>query len=183
MRILEITHCPRVKLAFPEETEQIDTEFATNTGRGLLGRLRSGGKQIMRLCRLSFEPRFDIVFCRALSRFNYLREYPWPINVLRWLMGWLINVCVWQQVRRGARLAVVDLRDELAVDRRDLFLLRLSTYYFKRELPQNIWNVFLRTQPTYGAFISLTTHPDFFAPRGEIPPGFPRDYDQQNPAD
>ncbi len=160
-RILELNHIPRVKLALPEQTEQVDTEFASNTARGVLDRLRTGGRQMARLCRLGFEPPFDIVFCRALSRYNYLRAYPLPVNVIRWLMGWVINFSAWLQVRRGARLAVIDLRDESTIDRRDLFLLRLSTHYFKRELPQNIWNVYLRVQPRFGQFNDLTRDPDF----------------------
>ena len=160
-RILEINHIPWVKLALPEQTEQIDTEFTTNTARGLTDRLRAGGQQLVRLMRLCFGPPFDLVFCRALSRFNYLPRYSAPLNAVRWLIGMLVNFCVWMQVRRGARLAVVDLRDECAIDSRDLFLLRLSTCYFKRELPQNIWNVYMRAQPPHGEFNGLTRHPGY----------------------
>ena len=155
-RILEISHLPWVKMALPEETDHVDTTFFMLPGSGILGKLRAAGSQILRLCRLSLQAPSEVIFCRCLGRFVYRRELGMPVNFLRWFMRNLIRLCVIVQVRRGARLAVVDQLDESTIDAADFSLLRLAACYFKRELPQNAWNVFLRVQPANGEFIDLT---------------------------
>ena len=161
LTILEINHLDFIKEAFPAETERIDTNFVLRTGQGTLAKIRAVAGQFARLCKACLRPAPDLVFCRCLGRFIYRRNLSPPINVLRLLMGWFIKLCVWAQVARGARLAVIDQLDELTIDARDMFLLRRCSYYFKRELPQNTWNVFLRVQPPHGEFNDLTFHPAY----------------------
>ncbi len=161
LRILEIGHLNFIKEAFPAETERIDTNFVLLTERGTLAKVRAVAGQLVRLCRAAVRPPSDLVFCRCLGRFIYRRELSLPVNVLRLAMSWFVKLCVWAQVARGATLAVVDQLDESTIDDRDWFLLRRCRWYFKRELPQNVWNIYLRVQPRHGEFNDLTTHPAY----------------------
>ena len=49
-------------------------------------------------------------------------------------------------------------------------MLRRATRYFKRELPQNTWNVYLRVQPPHGEFNDLTRHPGYRPHLGKFAP-------------
>jgi hypothetical protein len=176
-RILEIGHLGLAKERFPDETLHINTEFAVLTTLGTGSKLRAVWTQARSMLAAASQQRFDLVICRCFGRFIYRREISFLVNLLRWLMGWMIKGCVWLQVAKGARLAVIDVLDESTISSADLFLLKRCTRYFKRELPQNTWNTFLRVQPSHGEFNDLIGDPRFvpwvgrFAPIGlGVPP-------------
>ncbi len=179
-RILEIGHLGWVKAGLPAETVSINTEFAVLEGQGTAAKLKAVWTQFRRLMSAAWRGSFDLVVCRCFGRFIYRPELPAPVNLLRYMMGWMIKACVWVQVAKGARLAVVDVLDESTVAASDLFLLQRCHRYFKRELPQNTWNTFLRVQPSHGEFIRLTQQARFRAwverfapiPLGLQPPRF-----------
>ena len=160
MRILEINHLRHLVVRFPNETEHIDTSFTFTETKGLTAKLRLAGGTFARLWRLTRHEKFDHVFCRSMGRFIYRRNTSPLTNALRFLMGWCICLCVGKQVRRGARLAVVDSGDESPLDPRDLFLLRRCERYFKRELPQNAWNVLARLQGEHRDLYELFQTPE-----------------------
>jgi hypothetical protein len=171
-RILEIGHLGFAKERFPDETLHINTEFAVLSTLSTVSKLRAVWTQARSLLAAAWQQNFDLVICRCFGRFIYRRDISFPVNLLRWFMGWMIRACVWLQVAKGARLAVVDALDESTITSADLFLLKRCTRYFKRELPQNTWNTFLRVQPSHGEFNDLISNPRFvplasrFAPIG-----------------
>ena len=159
MRFLEISHHHFVQEAYPAETDFLDTSFVHFQGRRISERLKILAGQFTQLGHVAFRARYDAVFCRYMGRFIYRTDSPLPINALRLIMGWFVQLCVWMQVRRGARLAVIDHSDEYAIDHRDNFFLKLCHTYFKRELPQNVWNVFMRVHPPHREFVLLSQDP------------------------
>ncbi len=176
-RILEIGHIPLVSLARPESTTFIDTTFTSLPGEGMVQRLKRALAQGVRIFRAVQGGDHEVLVCRCLGRYIYRRELSFAVNALRWLMGHFVSGCV-RAGAKGKRLLVVDMLDEMTVDFRDLPLLDRCDYYFKRELPQNVWTTFQRVQPPHGEYADLSGNPQFVPLAAKLRPvslGFLRD--------
>jgi hypothetical protein len=176
IEIIEIGHIPLVAHAYPEITVFLDTTFTTLKG-GIFQRLSAVCRTAWQILSTMLSKNGEFIVCRCFGRFIYRRDMSLVTNLMRYMMGIFIKLCV-RLGCRGRELAVVDMLDEITIDRRDLWLLALCKCYFKRELPQNAWTAFQRIQPRHGEYILLTrnkklrSHIQKFRP---ISLGFERD--------
>jgi hypothetical protein len=149
-RIVEIGDKPFIKAAFPQETEFFST-YATapatdpqqkiyNISLSTIGRLRA----------LLRDPETCLIVCHPHQR------APWTADAIsralfsrRIFQGQLPLLRAFgTQFLRGqchAPIVVLDQDDFPLINRSNLFLLERCHLYFKRELPIDRWQVFLKT--------------------------------------
>ena len=154
-KVLEVGHVPLVSRGREEFVRFVDTSFATLLATRETSRMRQVLRQAVTLFTEISRPEYRLIVFRCFGRFIWRKDRSLMVNGLRWLMSHFLAFCLSRR-KPYAKLVIVDLLDELTVDRRDLWLLEECDLYFKRELAQNVWTTLLRVQPPHGEYLLLT---------------------------
>lgn len=146
-KILEIGDFPYLQRAFPQTTDFFATGPSLTQAGAAPGQHIVSPLNYLSLARRLADPSYDLVVVqsaafspwhwRGLSRLLFHR------SVLRGSFPWFRALGL--QLLRGriaAPLAVVDFDDPSVIDSANLFLWDRATVFFKRELPQDRWQVF-----------------------------------------
>jgi hypothetical protein len=140
-RIVEIGAAPYFYTCFPDRTEFFSTYMSENAVR-----LR----MIPRLMRALRDPALSLVVCQPPAFAPW--QWQWWIRALfdrRVLRaGFSLGRAVAPQLLRlpfSAPIAVMDMDDLPVINRSNFFLLDRCSLYFKRELPVDHWQLFLKT--------------------------------------
>jgi Glycosyl transferases group 1 len=160
MKVLEVGGIRLVGRGREHFVRFVDTSFSTVQAperRSRLGRIL---KQAIALWIEVRRPEYGLIVFRCFGRFIWRRDHSWMLNALRWLMRHFLRLCLLRR-RTHAQLVVVDLVDEMTIDKRDLWLLERCDLYFKRELSQNVWTTLQRVQPPHDEYNSLPANPRF----------------------
>jgi Glycosyl transferases group 1 len=138
----------------------IDTSFSTVQGSERQSRLSRVLKQAVSLWTEIGRSEYRLIVFRCLGRFIWRSDHSWIMNVLRWLMGHFLRLCLMRR-RAHTGLVIIDMVDEMTIDSRDLWLLDRCDLYFKRELGQNVWTTLQRVQPSRWEYSSMPANPRF----------------------
>jgi hypothetical protein len=138
----------------------IDTSFSSVPAPERSSRLGRILKQAIALWIEIRRPEYGLIVFRCFGRFIWRPDHSWILNALRWFMRHFLSLCL-RRRQTHAQLVVIDLVDEMTIDKRDLWLLERCDLYFKRELSQNVWTTLQRVQPPLGEYNSLPANPRF----------------------
>ncbi len=149
-RVLEIGHRSRMRHAFPDTTEFYSTAEEKEDIGPVRERHSVSLGALPGLARRLADPSFDLVVVYPPS------NAPWSLRGLtRSLLRRSVlrgNIPFFrmfgQQMLRGrvaAPIAVVDEDDPPVIFRHHVYLLDKAMLYFKRELPTDLWRVFMGT--------------------------------------
>lgn len=133
----------------------INLDFTKQSNRSFLACFRSFAK----LATESINSKqYDLVISREMGRFIYRADRASYVNLIRWVTGKYLVLCMKIVKRNRTPIAIVDMVDEDTLDPRDIPLLRLATCYFKRELPANLYRAFGRVKPHHQEpFLRITS--------------------------
>jgi hypothetical protein len=159
-KVLEVGGMMLVGRGREQFVQFIDTSFSAVPAPEQRSRLRRILKQALRLWIEIRRPEYQLIVFRCFGRFIWRHELSWMVNTLRWVMRLFLRLCLLRR-RPQTQLVVVDLVDEMTIDRLDLWLLERCDLYFKRELSQNVWTTLQRVQPPHDEYNSLPANPRF----------------------
>jgi hypothetical protein len=159
-KVLEVGGLKLVGRGREQFVQFIDTSFSTVPEPERKSRLERILKEAISLWNEIGRPEYELIVFRCFGRFIWRPEHSWTLNGLRWLMRLFLQLCLLRQ-RAQAQLVVIDLVDEMTIDRLDLWLLKRCDLYFKRELSQNAWTTLQRVQPPHAEYNSLPANPRF----------------------
>jgi hypothetical protein len=159
-RVLEVGGLNLVARGRENFVHFIDTSFSTVHGQERKSRLSRVLKQAIGLWNEMGRSEYQLIVFRCFGRFIWRSDHSLLMNLLRWLMGHFLRLCLLRRQPHAA-LVVIDLVDEITIAPRDLWLLERCDLYFKRELSQNVWTTLQRVQPAHDEYSSLPANPRF----------------------